>query len=174
MTEIRNAHPGDAYAIAAVHVESWQATYHGLLPEGLLAGLSIPDREEIWSKILVDPPPRTAVLLATSQAAILGFVAIGPNQDNTAAPEIGQIYAIYRRPHQRGRGIGTQLHDAALDRLSTLGFTQGTLWVLESNEPASRFYHRHGWTADGMRRIEQGPGGIDLSELHLHRTLPAL
>jgi ribosomal protein S18 acetylase RimI-like enzyme len=174
VAEIRNAHPGDAHAIAAVNVESWQTAYRGLLPNSVLVNLSVPDRERTWFRILVDPPPRTAILLATSNTAVLGFVAVGPDQDSTAGSEAGQLYAIYLRSRQRGRGIGTQLHNAAMDRLSTLGFRHATLWVLEGNERAIRFYHRNRWIADGVRRIDQGPQGVDLPELRLRRTLAAV
>lgn len=173
VVEIRDAQPGDAYGIAAVHVETWQVAYQGLLPDSVLAGLSVPDRERTWSKILLDPPPRTAVLLAASEATVVGFVAVGPARDATAVPE-GELYAIYLRPDQQGRGHGAQLHSAAVDRLSALGFTSATLWVLQGNERAIGFYHRQGWAADGARRVDQGPGDVDLPELRLRRVLPAV
>ncbi len=174
MVEIRDAQPGDAHGIATVHVASWQAAYRGLLPDRGLAILSVADRERTWSQILVDPPPRTAVLLATADAAVVGFVAVGPGHDATAVPEAGELYAIYLRPDHYRRGIGTQLHSAAMHRLSTLGFTHATLWVLEGNERAISFYRRKGWTADGTRRVDQGPGGVELPELRLRRPLPAV
>jgi GNAT superfamily N-acetyltransferase len=174
VTEIRNARRGDAQAIAAVHVGSWQVAYQGLLPGGVLASLSVPDRERTWSKIFIDPPLRSAVLLATSNAIVLGFAAVGADQDCAAVSEVGQLYAIYLRPDQWGRGIGTQLHHAAMGRLSGLGFTRARVWVLEGNERAIRFYLRHGWVADGARRIDQGPQGVDLPELRLCRPLPAV
>lgn len=174
MTEIRNAQPGDAHAIAEVQVESWQAAYHGLLPDSVLANLSIPDSERFWSTILVDPPPRTAMLLAISDTIVLGFVTLGPDQDSAAVSGGGQLYAIYLRPDQRGHGIGVQLHNAAMDRLMTLGFRHVVVWVLEGNEPALRFYHRNGWAADGARQIEQGRHGVDLPVLRLRRALPAI
>lgn len=175
MIEIRNAQPGDAHAIAGLRVESWQTAYHGLLPDSVLANLSIPDRERTWSKILVDPPPRTVVLLATADAFVFGFVAVGADRDSTAASQHGgELYAIYLLPNRWGRGIGTQLHRAAMDRLSALGFTHAALWVLEGNERAIRFYHSNGWAADGTRRIDPGPEGVDLPELRLRRTLPVI
>lgn len=174
MTKIRNAQPGDAHAIAAVHVESWQTTYYGLLPDSTLANLSVTDQEKNWRKILIDRTPRTAVLLATSDVDVFGFVALGPARDPTAASEAGELYAIYLRHNQQGRGIGAQLHNSAIDYLRTIGFTHATLWVLEGNERAIRFYHHNGWAVDGARRIDQGPEGVDLPELRLHRTLPAV
>ncbi|MBV9650926.1 MAG: GNAT family N-acetyltransferase [Pseudonocardiales bacterium] len=107
MIEIRDGQPGDAHAIAAVQVESWRTAYHGLLPERVLASLSVLDRKQNWSKILSDPPPRTAILLAISNAVVVGFVAVGSDQDTTAGSQAGQLYAIYVRSDQRGRGIGT-------------------------------------------------------------------
>jgi ribosomal protein S18 acetylase RimI-like enzyme len=174
MVEIRDAQPGDAHGIATVHVASWRAAYRGLLPDRVLATRPVADRERAWSQILVDPPPRTAVLLATADAAVVGFVSLGPDRDATAAPEVGELYRFYLRPDHQGRGIGTQLHSAAMHRLRALGFTHATLWVLEGNERAIGFYRRQGWTADGTRRVEQGRGGVEFPELRLRRPLPVV
>ena len=172
VAQIRDAQPGDAHAIAVVNVESWQAVYRGLLSESFLANLSVPDWERTWSKILVDSPPRTAVLLATCEAVVVGFAAVGPGRGSAVAAQTGELYAIYLRPDQWGCGIGAQLHSAAIHRLSTLGFMQATLWVLEGNQRAISFYRRNGWAADGARQVDQGPGGVEHSELRLRRTLP--
>ena len=43
MVELREATPADAPALAAVQVASWRAAYRGLMPDGVLAGLSVPD-----------------------------------------------------------------------------------------------------------------------------------
>ena len=37
---IRRAQAGDAEAIARIHVETWRATYAGLLPDRYLVGMS--------------------------------------------------------------------------------------------------------------------------------------
>ena len=43
---IRRAEPGDAAAIAAVHVAAWRETYAGLVPERMLrAYRGVVDRE---------------------------------------------------------------------------------------------------------------------------------
>jgi len=34
--------------IAEVHVSSWQAAYRGVLPDDLLDGQSLPEREQSW------------------------------------------------------------------------------------------------------------------------------
>ena len=44
---------------------------------------------------------------------------------------------------------------AALEKLRTSGFDTATLWVLEDNPRARRFYEREGWNTDGRRRDEE-------------------
>jgi hypothetical protein len=66
MVELRNATPADARAIAAVNVASWRAAYRGLMPDDVLSGLSVPDRERFWSDTLSAHEPRTSVVVATA------------------------------------------------------------------------------------------------------------
>ncbi|QYN35313.1 GNAT family N-acetyltransferase [Pseudonocardia sp. DSM 110487] len=173
MVELREATPADAHAIANVLVRSWRAAYRGLLPDDVLAGLSLPDRERFWSEALTARRPNTRVVVATSAGAVVGFAATGPPlvPADRADPTIGDLYALYLDPDVWGRGIGTQLHTAALDRLRSCGFTHAGLWVLDTNERALRFYDRHGWAETGRSQLDRGPGGTELHERRLHRNL---
>lgn len=78
MVELRDATQADAHAIANVLVRSWRAAYRGLLPDDVLAGLSIPDRERFWSDVLAARPPHIRTVVATIAGAIVGFAATGP------------------------------------------------------------------------------------------------
>ncbi|HEY0450814.1 GNAT family N-acetyltransferase [Actinophytocola sp.] len=175
MVELRDATQADAHAIANVLVRSWRAAYRGLLPDDVLAGLSIPDREQFWSDALTARPPHTRAVVATIAGAIVGFAATGPPlvSADRADPSLGDLYAFYLAPDVWRRGIGTQLHAAALDRLRSCGFTHGGLWVLDTNERALRFYYRHGWTDTGRSQLDRGPGGTELHERRLHHDLSA-
>jgi ribosomal protein S18 acetylase RimI-like enzyme len=173
MVELRDATPADAHAIADVLVRSWRAAYRGLLPDDVLAGLSVSDRERFWSDALTARPPHTRAVVATIAGAIVGFAATGPPlvPADHGDPTLGDLYALYLAPDVWHRGIGTQLHAAALDRLRSCGFTHAGLWVLDTNERALRFYHRQGWTDTGRSQLDRGPGGIELPERRLHRDL---
>ena len=173
MVELRDATQADAHAIATVLVQSWRAAYRGLLPDDVLADLSIPDREQFWSDVLTARPPRTRAVVATIADAVVGFAATGPPllaADRTD-PAHGDLYALYLAPDIWRRGIGTQLHAAALDRLRACGFTHAGLWVLDTNERALSFYHRHGWTDTGRSQRDRGPGDTELHERRLNRDL---
>jgi GNAT superfamily N-acetyltransferase len=173
MVEVRNATAADARAIAAVNVASWRAAYRGLMPEDVLSGLSVSDRERFWHDALSAPEPRTSVVVATAARGVIGFAAAGPPlvPVDRADPTLGDLYALYLDPDSWGRGIATQLHATVLDRLRACGFTSAGLWVLDGNQRALRFYLRHGWTDTGRTQVDRGPGGIELHERRLHRTL---
>jgi ribosomal protein S18 acetylase RimI-like enzyme len=173
MVELRDATPADARAIAGVLVRSWRAAYRGLLPDDVLADLSVSDRERFWSDILGARPVHTRIVVAAIADAIVGFAATGPPlvPDDRADPTLGDLYALYLDPDVWCRGIGTRLHAAALGRLRSCGFTHAGLWVLDTNERALRFYNRHGWTDTGRSQVDHGPGGTELHERRLERDL---
>jgi ribosomal protein S18 acetylase RimI-like enzyme len=140
---VRPAEPADAAGIAAVVVATWQVAYRGLLPDEVLAGLSVTERAHFWSGVLTEPVPRSAVLVTEVGAAgVVGFAAVGPSTDPAATADDGQLYAMYLLPEYWGRGLGHYLHSAALRRLGELDFRRAHLWVLETNERAIAFYEK--------------------------------
>jgi ribosomal protein S18 acetylase RimI-like enzyme len=171
--ELRDATPADAHAIATVTVRSWRAAYRGLLPDDVLAGLSVDDREERWSAALTAPPEHLRVVVAVVAGTVVGFAATGRPlvPDDRADPTLGDLYALYLVPEVWRRGIGARLHSAALDRLRSCGFTHAGLWVLDTNDRALRFYDRVGWTDTGRTQVDRGPGGAELHERRLRRDL---
>lgn len=173
MVELRDATPADAPAIATVHVRSWRASYRGLLPDDVLAGLSVADREQFWAGALAAGAPRTSALVATIAGDVVGFATTGPPlvAADRADPAVGDLRVLYLDPDVWRRGHGTRLHDAALDRLRSCGFVRAGLWVLDTNDRALRFYRRLGWTDTGRRQVDRGPGGTELHERRLHRDL---
>ena len=154
-------------------VRSWRAAYRGLLPDDVLAGLSIPDRERFWSDVLTARPPRSRAVVATIAGVVVGFAATGPPlvPADRADPTLGDLYALYLDPAVWRHGIGSRLHAAALDRLRSCGFAHAGLWVLDTNERALRFYLHHGWADTGRSQLDRGPGGTELHERRLHRDL---
>jgi GNAT superfamily N-acetyltransferase len=83
---------------------------------------------------------------------VVAFASCGESRE--AAGE-GELYAIYAIPEVWGDGPGPALLAAALDALRAGGFATASLWVLEDNPRARRFYEREGWTPDGRRREEE-------------------
>ena len=45
--------------------------------------------------------------------------------------------------------MGRELFEGVTRSLRDAGYTRATLWVLEANAPARRFYEKAGWSWDG-------------------------
>ena len=155
---IRPAAAGDAGGIARVHVASWQAAYCGLLPDAYLDRLAAdePDRERTWRNRIQHSGPGEVVLVAARGHGIVGFSSAGPTRDRGAgARTVGEVYAVYLVPEEWGRGGGRLLLEAAVTALAAAGFAEATLWVLETNARARRFYEHLGWITDGSTKQER-------------------
>jgi GNAT superfamily N-acetyltransferase len=144
---IRRASPGDARSVAEVHVGSWRHAYRGLLPDEYLDRLSVDDREAKWREAFGEEG--SGAFVAEAGDRIVGFASFGASRDDDASETVGEVPAIYVAPSELGRGVGRQLLEAASAALRDAGYRRATLWVLEANERARRFYEKAGWTWDG-------------------------
>jgi RimJ/RimL family protein N-acetyltransferase len=59
---------------------------------------------------------------------------------------------------------------AAVDGLRQARFTTATLWVLEGNGRARRFYERAGWAPDGTHK-DDVLAGTPIREVRYRRSL---
>ncbi len=129
---------------------SWRHAYRGLLPDDYLEKLSVGEREAQRLAWFADPRPGSGVLVAEDDAGrVVGFATFGPSRDDDAPDGTGEVPAIYIDPADVGTGIGRQLIEETAAALRKAGCTRATLWVLEENASARRFYERVGWTWDG-------------------------
>ena len=86
---------------------------------------------------------------------VLGFAVTGPSEDADADPGTAELYAIYLEPGSFGTGVGRRLFAHAVGDVRERGFRTATLWVLESNGQARRFYEVAGWKLDGATTTER-------------------
>jgi GNAT superfamily N-acetyltransferase len=146
---IRLARPGDARAIAEVHVASWRHAYRGLLPDDYLDRLSVDEREKARREHLEDPSSEWGTLVVEDAGRVVGFSTYGPSRDEDATPATGEVPAIYLDPDVIGTGVGRELLAETIVALRAAGFTRASLWVLEGNVRARRFFEKAGWVWDG-------------------------
>jgi GNAT superfamily N-acetyltransferase len=171
--DIRLAAVPDAADIAEVHVRSWQGAYRGLMPQEHLDALDPAARAERWTRSLgaVDGI-HAGVLVAEGHEGVQGFASFGPTRDPDENPEqVGEVTAIYLIPAAWGTGCGRALMTAALQRLAVAGYREMTLWVLDTNARARRFYAAAGLHPDGSEKADDSDG-FPLRELRYRRSLP--
>ena len=197
MMVIRAASTADAPQIAAVMRDSWFAAYEGIIAYQIIDRVTAPDggvrvRQSFgtrpWQRMIaaVARHPRPAAAAAgPAQAAgapgIVGYASFGPEQDvlgmswpypRTAAGaegRVAELYALYVRPAWWSTGTGRALMDHVLARVSVAGYGCITLWVLEGNARARRFYERAGFAPDGTRHGLPDLGGV--TEIRYRRVL---
>jgi ribosomal protein S18 acetylase RimI-like enzyme len=152
---IREAGPKDAEPIASIHVRAWQGAYRGQLDDAYLDALTAEARLPTTRSMIEDAPADLRVWVADDGGAIVGFAVTGASQDADADRKTAELYAIYLEPDRLGSGVGRALFERAIGDLRERGFTAATLWVLESNDIARRFYERAGWATDGTNAAQR-------------------
>jgi len=190
MLKIRDAHQEDAAGIARVHVESWRATYPGLVPDRVLVSMSLQRHRAQWRHALGYPRVQHAALVASvdeplgGQLAqdetggggeyVVAFGSCGPARDGSLH-HAGEIYTLYVSPQHQDLGIGRALLHGLFDCLLARGMDSGLVWVLSDNP--SRFFYE---TMGGRRVAERvecvwgtvlGEAAYGWPDLHAARTL---
>lgn len=154
-TPIRAAIPADAAAIAHVHVESWKVAYRGIMPDDVIARTDLPFRTRLWTERIATR--EWPVFVIDEGGQIVAFCHMVPSPDSGDDPKaVGHITSIHVLPHLRGRGHGRALLDHAFAEFRRRGFSEVTLWVLEGNVGARRFYEGMGFRKDGGRKAYPG------------------
>ncbi|MBC8946570.1 GNAT family N-acetyltransferase [Xenorhabdus indica] len=141
--KIRKACVYDVMKIALLHVKSWQAAYKHIIPEKKLGKLSVHEKAKSWYKRLNRSDtgfPKT--LIAEYGDEIFGFCSFGVSRDD---PNTGSIFAIYFYQNYWGMGYSQKLIYSALGELKLSGFKFVTLWVIEDNFRALKFYEKIGF-----------------------------
>lgn len=154
---IRPARPGDAQAIARLDVETWRATYPGMLSASYLVGLSARRRETGWRMVILREP-RDVLVAVDPAGEILGFGSCGPSRGERHFP--GEVFTLYVTPDRQNEGIGRRLLIALFRRLVASGLDAAIVWVLRDN-PSRFFYERLGGHQVGHKKIAVGGGPIE-------------
>lgn len=142
--------------MARVHIISWREAYPGILPDSMLAGLSIAKEAIRWQRMLDGPRPGrgSIAFVAAEEDTIVGYGSCGEQRtellhDHGFTAEVGELYVL--RCAQR-RGVGSSLMKAMAAALVESGHDAMSLWVLEQNIRARGFYERLGGTQIAKKR----------------------
>ena len=166
---IREATPGDALAVARVHLAAWRAAYRGIIPDSYLDGL---DEEERASRYTFDRngPDDPLTWIALEGGRVRGFVTLGPARDGEQGQ--GEVFALYVSPLSWRSGVGTVLLTHAERHLVTRGFDEALLWVLRDNVRGRLFYEARGWQCDA-NELTAPFDGHDVIEVRYTKSLRA-
>ena len=148
---LRQARPSDAADLARIYIESWQDTYPGILPHGLLRAMSRKAHTARWLGMI-----RGGGVLAAEdgQQGVVGLASFGAARDRGLGFD-GEIYTLYVDPSYLGRGIGTALLHGAFAALKERKFHSCLVWSHARNN-ACFFYEAMGGIRVAERTTRMG------------------
>lgn len=153
---VRAAAPTDVPALARVQLRAALTGFAHIFPESVpkptQSGL-----EPEWARLVADSS-RT-VLAAVDNGFVVAGVVFG-EYPALAPAGWGHLAKLYVLPEASGHGIGSMLHDVAVERLRAAGHQDLWLWVLEGNDRARGIYERRGWEAQPERRTDWPGSGV--------------
>lgn len=162
------AGPGDADALAKLHVETWRETYTGLLPQGYLGAMDVKRHAKRWRAQLAASVKPAPVLVAEQRGGLVGYCAGGQARAGDA-----EVFTLYVLRRGQGAGVGGDLIRHMARVLRADGATTLHLWVLASNLRAQAFYRYLGG-ASGRSRAVAGWGGGLMETCYVWPAIDAL
>lgn len=169
---IRRATPADAADAARIHVQSWQETYRGMVPQSFLDALDVTQRTASWRRELENPAESMPQFVALVDGEVYGIAGAGRRRpardgdDSTHAaalePYDSEIYRLYILDAAKGMGLGRKLMRAMADALEAAGMTRPMLWVAAANK--TKHFYEHLGGREIARKTEV-VGGADLEEI---------
>jgi ribosomal protein S18 acetylase RimI-like enzyme len=136
---IRVATRDDIPGLARVHVQAWLETYGGLVPQEILAAITLESRVLQWQRTFDQPH---GIFVALENNEIVGFASCGAAQDVLQAD--GELFTLYLLNAFQHRGLGRALWNAVLEFARAKNWESMLVWVLESNILAQGFYRHQG------------------------------
>jgi len=137
----RKANIKDSLAIAKVHVESWQKSFAGIVPQEFLDNLTIEKREVAFRQRFDDENYKMFVA-KTAQNEIVGFADFGKAREDGFGFE-AELYAIYLLSEFQGKGIGENLFRLCQKEMISGGVNSMYLMALAVS-PYKSFYEKMG------------------------------
>jgi GNAT superfamily N-acetyltransferase len=168
---IRSAVEDDAYAIARVQILAWRQAYAGLMPQSFLDRMDSVRRVTSWRRALGAPAAGITDVVLDPAGEIIGFFVYGPSRDADATVGTGELVAINLLPSHWRQGLGRSMMGRLLAVAAERRWQALTLWVLEANMQARRFYEAHGFEADGASQVDVRLTGAPLHLLRYRRRL---
>ena len=147
---IRPMNSCDASRVAEILIFAKRAAYRPIFRDDYVSfqkmsvldlALSYRDNQDLQKDVFV-----------YDDGIVRGMISIDPN----FAPREWHLKELYFDPFFQHQGIGSALMSEFLSMAADAGSRQVSLWVLEANTAARRFYESFGWLPSGERKLEPG------------------
>lgn len=132
---LRAAEASDLEAIKALHIDSWQRSYVGLLPQAYLAGPVVADLSALWGPEALDG----RACAVAEEGGLLGFAVMAKLGQGT--PYLDSLHVA---KEAQGQGVGRTLLSWIANALRGQGYDALCLDVLAGNAAGLAAYQALG------------------------------
>lgn len=132
---IRRARTDDLNRIAEIEVFNYRLKFYPIFldDEFYFGELQVPNVANRYADSLED-------IRVFDDGVVKGFILV----------RSGEVRKLFVEPVLQGQGLGAKLMEYAVEHMGA-----HTLWALEKNAQAIRFYQRHGFYLTSERRLEE-------------------
>ena len=142
---VRLATSCDASDVAEVHMRSWEAAYKDIIPADFIREKNA-GRPALWENILGND--NTTQYIIKKNGNTVGMMGMSVSQDEDVDDGTYELTGLYLLPEYFYQGIGTRAMEVAFEKAQNLEMKDMTVWLLENNHNAKRFYEKCGFVHD--------------------------
>lgn len=157
---LRTARNSDASSIAALSIEVWLGTYLKRGVSAFFADYALETFTTSRTEALITDPGQF-ILVSENEDGIDGFIRVS---SGSKAPVPGcsetELATFYVQPRHQGKGVGTRLLQAAIEKCRQDGVDSIWLATNAENFPAIGFYLAHGFRHAGETQFRIGTEGF--------------
>ncbi len=152
---ITKANRNDITRLSEIHVYGWRHAYKNIISdEELFKNINVERSKSIFSKIINEEKENLDIY---NDGIVKGFV-IHDNSRDSDCDNSYEVKAIYVEPAFINNGIGKQLLKNAEESCIKSNLSKISIWVLEENLKARKFYEKNGYTQDGSEKTIESWG----------------
>ncbi|QUM76678.1 GNAT family N-acetyltransferase [Moritella sp. 24] len=140
----REASIKDVQLIASIHIASWDSAFEGLMPKGYIDSYTLARRKAEWSEIIGKHLENVIVAEVGNQ--VVGFLSYNNDRSRLKAIELSKLYLC---PSVYDQGFGSLLLKLLEQEAIREGVEYISLYVLDCNQSAIKFYRGHGFKESG-------------------------
>ncbi|NCB62305.1 MAG: GNAT family N-acetyltransferase [Clostridia bacterium] len=147
-------------AMSFIHALGWRTTYQDAVPSDYMAEVITDDHWVDFFREDHETGRCHGLLLYNGDKPVAccnyGPARVGPSPRQSEGLVLsgdyvgwGELISFYTHPEEKGKGYGSAVMEAALDRLRRAGYLSCFVFVLRENAEARAFYAKHGFQWDG-------------------------
>lgn len=148
----------DIEDMVKIQCESWKHAYSGIMSDDFIERKNLSRRDK-WSGIL--SAENTKHYIVRFKGCPIAMVSIDFPRE-AAEPDTYEIFGLYILPEYTGKGFGREIMLWTENKIKMMGYKKISLWVLEPNVSAKKFYEKLGFKPDGTEKLSYYDKPINL------------